>query len=269
MLADKFGAILGDRRVLDSGNLLFVIGLEGVYEIDYDGNLIWSYLDPTVTHHAEKLGNKILTAGAGCDCIKEIDYSTKELLWSWDFKSTFPDYSTEETYIGSEAYPGARSAYSTYSPVSGIFPYDWTHINYVQWLPETDTFMASLKSFDLVLEINRLGEVLWTFGPGVLKHQHYPKVLPDNTVLIYDNGNGRVIRVNRAQEIIWEYKGLYAPFLGDNELLPDGNYKILQTTAYPKTNNASDIRVVSPSKETLWKLIIEGEHVYRAYFEPR
>ncbi len=269
VLKDKFGAILGDRRILPNGHLLFIIGLEAVYEIDYDGNLVWTYIDSTVTHHAEQLPNgHILTAGAECDCVKEIDYSTKQVLWTWDAKTLFPDYQTEEGYIGSTDYPGARSAYATYTIESKVFPNDWSHINYVQWLPSTDTFMVSLRSFDLIMEINRVGEVLWTFGPGVIKHQHYPKVLPDDSILVYDNGNGRVLRVTRTHDIIWQYNGLYAPFLGDNDLLPDGNYKILQTTSYEANNNASDVRIVSPDKDTIWRLLIPGEHMYRAFFQP-
>ncbi len=263
---NKFGGILGDRRILPNGNIMFTIQLDGIYEIDFDGNLVWHHIDDTVTHHAELLPNgRVLTAGVGCDCVKEIDYETKQVVWQWDATPLFPEYNTEEAYIGSTVFTGTRSAYAGYSIASAIFPHDWTHINYVQWLPDTDTFMISLRSFDLVLEVDRAGSVVWTFGPGVIKHQHYPRVLDDNTVLIFDNGNGRVIRVNRNHEILWEYDGLYVPFLGDNDLLDDGNYKIVQTTAFEATGGASDIRIVSEAKEVLWKLIVPGQHVYRAF----
>ncbi|KKN70499.1 hypothetical protein LCGC14_0429290, partial [marine sediment metagenome] len=172
-------------------------------------------------------------------------------------------YDDPDNYIGTLDFPGAENAYEAVDVSNAIFPHDWTHINYAQYLPKTDTFMVSLRSFDLIAEINRSGEIIWSFGPGVIKHQHYPKVLDDGTVLIYDNGNGRVIRITRDQKIIWEYSEIYAPFLGDNDLLPDGNYKIVQTTAFEATGNASDLRIVNPDKETLWKLSFPGNHVYR------
>lgn len=264
-VTNKQGAMIGDRRFLDNGNILFVIGLDGVYEMDYDGNIVWYMFDSTITHHAEVLPNgNLLTAGAGCDCIKEIDRNTKQVMWSWNASQSFPQYDTEETYIGVSDFPGSTSIYANTDVSSPVFPFDKTHINYTQYLPETDTFIVSLRSYDLVAEINREGSVVWSFGPGVIKHQHYPKVLPDNTLLIYDNGNGRVIRVTRNHQIIWEYGGMVVPFLGDNDLLEDGNYKILQTTAFERSDNASDIRVVSPEGVILWRLIMPGIHMYRA-----
>ncbi len=264
IIQNKFGGILGDRRFLPNGNILFVIGLDGVFEMDLEGNIHWEYYDTTVNHHAELIetGN-ILLANIGCDCIQEVDYETKEVVWEWNASQSFGRYDDPDNYIGTLDFPGAENAYEAVDVSNAIFPHDWTHINYAQYLPKTDTFMVSLRSFDLIAEINRSGEIIWSFGPGVIKHQHYPKVLDDETVLIYDNGNGRVIRVARDHTILWEYKGLHVPFLGDNDLLPDGNYKIVQTTAFEATGNASDLRIVNPDKETLWKLSFPGNHVYR------
>jgi hypothetical protein len=250
--------------LLPNGNILFVIGLDGVFEMDSDGNIVWEYFDPGVNHHAELMPNgHLLMANIGCDCVKELDRETKQVVWEWDASQSFGRYDDPENYIGTLDFPGATSIYANADVSSIVFPHDWTHINYVQYLPETDTFMVSLRTFDLVAEINRDGDVIWTFGPGVIKHQHYPKVLSDNTILIYDNGNGRVIRVTRDHKIIWEYMGLHVPFLGDNDLLPDGNYKIVQTTAFEATGKKSDLRVVSPDGEIIWQMYFPQVHMYR------
>ncbi|KKL54418.1 hypothetical protein LCGC14_2265620 [marine sediment metagenome] len=264
VIENKFGGILGDRRFLPNGNILFVIGLDGVFEMDLEGNIHWEYYDDTVNHHAELIetGN-ILLANIGCDCIQEVDYETKKVVWEWNAKQNFDRYDNPENYKGTLDFVGAENAFEVVDVSSSMFPHDWTHINYAQYLPKTDTFMVSLRSFDLIAEINRAGEIIWSFGPGVIKHQHYPRVLSDGTILIYDNGNGRVIRIARDHTILWEYKGLYAPFLGDNDLLLDGNYKIVQTIASEATGNASDLRIVNPNKETLWKLSFPGNHMYR------
>lgn len=264
IIENKFGGILGDRRFLPNGNILFVIGLDGVFEMDLEGNIHWEYYDETVNHHAELIetGN-ILLANIGCDCIQEVSYETKQVVWEWSATQNFGKYDDPDNYIGTLDFRGAYNMYEALDVSSQVFPHDWTHINYAQYLPKTDTFMVSLRSFDLVVEINRSGEIVWSFGPGVIKHQHYPKVLDDGTVLIYDNGNGRVIRVTRDHKILWEYTGLNVPFLGDNDLLPDGNYKILQTTSFESTGNSADLRIVNPDKEILWKLSFPDNHVYR------
>lgn len=263
-IENKTGGILGDRRFLPGGNILFVIGLDGVFEMDLAGNIVWEYYDDSVNHHAELMPNgNLLLANVGNDTVQEVDRNTKQIVWEWNASQNFSRYDDPNNYIGTDDFPGAVSLYESADVSGEIFPQDWTHINYVQYLPETDTFMVSLRTFDLIAEINRAGEIIWSFGPGVIKHQHYPRVLEDNTVLVYDNGNGRVIRVTRDHQITWEYNGLHIPFLGDNDLLPDGNYKILQTTAFDATGNASDLRIVNPDKEILWKVSFLGQHVYR------
>lgn len=263
-IQNKFGGILGERRFLENGNIMFIVGLDGVFEMDFTGKIVWSYFDETVNHHAEVIANgNVMIAGVGCDCIKEIDYETKQIIWQWEARHSFPQYGSNETFKGTEDFRGAYSMYANVDISSPVFPDDWTHINYAQYLPESDTFIASLRSFDMVVEINRRGQIIWSFGPGVLKHQHYPRVLPDDTVLIYDNGNGRVIRVTRDHKILWSYDEIWSPFLGWNDLLLDGNYAILQSTAFETTNNESDLRIVNPDGIILWKLGIPGQHVYR------
>ena len=263
-IQNKFGGILGERRFLDNGNIMFIIGLDGIFVMDYDGNIVWSYFDEDQNHHAELLSNgRVLTAAIGCDCVREIDYETKQIVWQWEARHSFPQYNSNENYVGTEDFKGAYSMYANARLTSGIFLNDWTHINYVQWLEETDTFMVSLHHFDIIAEVNRRGQIIWSYGPGVLKHQHYPLVLPDNTILVYDNGNGRVIRITRDHKIIWSYDKIFSPFLGWNEMLLDGNYAILQSTAFESTNNEADLRIVSPDGLILWKLGIPGQHVYR------
>ena len=46
-----------DVEVLSSGNILFVLPRNGVYEIDSSGTVVWSYLDTKVSHDADRLSN--------------------------------------------------------------------------------------------------------------------------------------------------------------------------------------------------------------------
>ncbi|MBC8182129.1 hypothetical protein H8E88_13520 [candidate division KSB1 bacterium] len=56
-----------DVELLANGNILFVLPRNGVYEIDRDGNTIWSHLDDKISHDADRLanGNTIYVYGAG------------------------------------------------------------------------------------------------------------------------------------------------------------------------------------------------------------
>lgn len=261
-VTNKRGGILGDRRVLPDGRIMFTIFKDGVYIIDRDGQVDWYYIDDTVSHHAELLPNgNVLTVGSYCDCVKEIAYESKAVVWRWDAVTAFPNYDGD-AFTGGQKF-GLKSAYSTYAVGSAAFPNDWTHINHAQWLPETDTFIVSLRNFDLVAEIDRAGKILWSFGPGIIKQQHTPRVLDDGTLLVFDNGNHRAIRVKRdTQEIIWEYNDLYAPIMGDVSLLSDGNYKVVDSIR-------GMVKVVAPSGQLLWSITIyrDGQlrSLYRAH----
>ena len=52
---------------------------------------------------------------------------------------------------------------------------EWTHVNSAQRLPNGNT-IVSLRNLDLVVEVNPKGDVVWTYGALVLKHQHCPFV---------------------------------------------------------------------------------------------
>ncbi len=267
-ITNKIGGALSDRRMLPDGSIMFTIYADGAYVINREGTTIWAYMDCTVTHHAESLPNgNVLVAGSDCDCVKEIDWDTLEVVWEWNARESFGSYDSEEYYIGG-SYPeyNFKSPYRTYMIQSPIFGDDWTHLNSTQKLPNGN-YLASLRNFDLVVEIDaNTKEIVWSFGPGIIKQQHAPKVLADNSMLVYDNGNGRVIRLDRATgEIVWEYGGLFAPFLGDASLLSDGNYMVLDTTSHKASDNHSKILIVDTEGQVLWKLINPDRNLYRAH----
>lgn len=104
------------------------------------------------------------------------------------------------------------------------------------------------------------GELLWSLGPeGTLPltegtfayHQHAPELEPDGSLLLYDNGNGRPVDVPFSRAVryaldlegpdpvawsarqVWEHvlgdvdgAPVYADFVGDADLLPNGNVLI-------------------------------------------
>jgi hypothetical protein len=223
-ITNKHGGLLGDRRMLPNGN--------------------------------------ILAAGIYCDCVKEIDYETREPVWEWHARNAFQDYDDEGVFPGGRNF-GQKSAYASYSRVDTINPTSWAHLNHAQALPN-DNVLVSLRNFDLVVEVNREGQIVWSYGPGLIKHQHTPRVLDDGILAVFDNGNSRAILVDRGtQEVLWEYSGLEnTAVMGEISRLADGNYKILSSLE-------NVIMVVSQEGEVRWSMRVltnaPSGGIYRAH----
>jgi hypothetical protein len=95
------------------------------------------------------------------------------------------------------------------------------------------------RNLDLVAVLDlEKGEVLWTFGPGVLDNPHHPTLLDNGRLLIFDNGYyrkySRVVEVDtRTKEIVWEYtadppEDFYSARRGGSQRLPNGNTLIAE-----------------------------------------
>ena len=88
-------------------------------------------------------------------------------------------------------------------------------MNHAQVL-DTGNVIASLRNVDVVLQVNCEGEVVSSFGQGIIKNQHTPVDLGDGSMLIFDNGNHRAIRVDRASgDILWSYDDIDSGIMGD------------------------------------------------------
>jgi hypothetical protein len=141
----------------------------------------------------------------------------------------------------------------------------WTHVNSAQRLANGNT-LISLRNFDLVVEVDPRGDVVWSYGALVLKHQHCAWLLDNGHLLITDNGNARIIEVDRAtQRIVWEYgEGLkfavqacaYRLPNGDTLITDSGNQRILE---------------VDPAGKRVWELKVQVPEtipLYRAWWSP-
>lgn len=183
-------------------------------------------------------------------------------MWEWRAEDSFPEYDDESVFRGATEYNPSSLYASTYRE-EPEWPDTWAHANYAQVL-QNDNVIVSLRNFDLVVEVKRSGEVVWSFGPGIIKHQHTPVDLEDGTILIFDNGNHRAIRVDRATgELLWSYDDLDSGIMGDVNLLADGNYKVVDSVQ-------NTVKVVSDDGDLLWSIEVEPPEeingIYRAHF---
>lgn len=153
-----------DVELLPNNNILFVLPRNGVYEIERNGNIVWSYLDNKVSHDADRLpnGNTLVVWGGGDEPddahVKEID-PEGEIVWAWYAKDHFYE-----------------------SPYKDIDDEGWTHTNAATRLSNGNT-LISPRNFNFVVEVDAQGSVIRTLGEGLLYYQHDPVILPNGNLL--------------------------------------------------------------------------------------
>jgi hypothetical protein len=101
-------------------------------------------------------------------------------------------------------------------------------------------WMISIRELDLIGLLDpETKKLIWSWGPGELDSQHYPTLLENGNVLIFDNGRKRgftrIVELNpKTKEIVWEYKSkpperFYSELRGCNQRLPNGNTIITES----------------------------------------
>ena len=178
-------------------------------------------------------------------------------------------------------------------------PGDWLHANSVSWSAEDDDLVVSLRTQDWAVKIDYAngtgnGHIVWKLGPGgnfraVAKtpspwftHQHDVRMINDNTLLVFDDGNTRQKTEknahSRGQEwIINEKKhtatlvvsanmGNYSSFLGSAELLSNGNLAFTSGGLGPPTNPFGQSIEVLPNGTRVFVMQM-NQYEYRSYFE--
>lgn len=117
------------------------------------------------------------TSGQGCDTVEhtavEMDMLSREVVWEW----RLCDWWTP------------RVAYD-----------NWSHLNTIEPVPTERAVLLSSRQQDALFKVNRdTDELEWVLGvdgdfvmdpaDGFLR-QHAPEILPDGTILVFDNGLG-------------------------------------------------------------------------------
>ncbi len=177
---------------------------------------------------------------------------------------------------------------------------NWLHANAVSWSPEDSNLVVSLRSQDWAVKVDYAngtgnGHVIWKLGkggnfkaiapPGTgwpwFSHQHDLRMINDNTVLVFDDGNTRheffPSANSRGQEWILNEQnrtatlvvnadlGNYSSFLGSSELLNNGDLAFTNGGLGPGSAPIGQSIVVQPGGTTVYIQQI-GEYEYRSYF---
>lgn len=112
---------------------------------------------------------------------------------------------------------------------------DWTHMNDVDRL-RPGVFQVSLRNFDTIVELHVAEdgsvEVRPVVGPNeysvdsvhLLDQQHNPDRLADGHLLVADSEKDRVVELDAAGEVVWEYGGSAVfDWPRDADRLPNGH----------------------------------------------
>ncbi len=105
-------------------------------------------------------------------------------------------------------------------------------------IPAFSGVLLSAREIDTIFIINlKTGALLWSFGPGVLDHQHQPTILPNGNILIFDNGLfrgfSRVLEVDPQTKAVVtstervQGKRFFSLIRGSSQRLKNGNTLIV------------------------------------------
>jgi hypothetical protein len=162
---------------------------------------------------------------------------------------------------------------------------DLLHANSVQILRrdsaigEKGDVLVSLRSIDTIAVIDLdVPRVVWSWGPGVLDHQHHPTLLDNGNLLVFDNGYkrgySRVIELEpESKTIVWQFGGADASFYtqkrGGAYALPNGNVLVTESDH----GRAFEVTRSGEAVWEYWMDTVEGERrrntVYRIQRMPR
>ena len=225
-----------DTEWLPNNNILFVLPGNGVYEIDRDGNIVWSCLTEKISHDADRLpnGNTLVVYGNEDNIndaqVKEIS-PEGEIVWAWYAKDYFNK-----------------------SPYKDIYNQGWTHTNAATRLLNGNT-LISLRNFDLMVEVDPQGSLVKTIGEGIFFSQHDPEALPNGNILAVSQWRDRphqAIEIDlKTSEIVWQFaipKRDTWP-VRDANRLPNGNTLITGST---------EIVEVTAEGKIVWRLTLKG-----------
>ncbi len=176
-----------DVKQLPNKNILFVLPGNGVYEINRNKQIVWSYKTTKISHDADRLpnGNTLFVFGNNdlqTDTqVTEVNPSG-QIVWSWHAKDHFNTVQ-----------------------YTSIMKQGWTHTNAVSRLSNGDT-LISLRNFNIVAEVNQTGEVVKTIGEGIMAAQHDPVLLDNGNYLFANHGvPEKAVEIDKDGSIVWEY----------------------------------------------------------------
>jgi len=285
-------------ELLPGGRLLYARMREGVFEADWNNNLLWAFR--CRQHHdfcRKPNGNTLVVCN---------EFTFIHRIWrgAMDKNDVFYEVDRDGHIVWEYHLDQAIDDLFQLLPKFDLHEAeDWAHNNTIESLPETDlgkrdkrfragNILFSGRSIHTIGVIDYdTKRVVWAFGEGELDGQHMPTMLANGRILLFDNGTkrgfSRVIELDPASHAItWEFRipdYAYSKAMSGAEPLPNGN--LLICCANPgslgaRTEAPGEVRgvimEVTRDKEIVWEFHndVAGlranylHAVYRAAFCP-
>jgi hypothetical protein len=229
------GAGMTDVGLLPNDSVLVLIGGVGVYEINREGKMVWSYRNSTISHYADCLENgNVIMACAGAEKASAFPYKDPqaievnrkgEIVWAWYAKEEYAD--------------------SKYKNIRSRDADDWTHLNSVQRLKDSNTLL-SVRNWNLLVAVDKKGKTVWKTGAKQIPRRgwgnedphcpHTPVLLDNGNIIVSEPVKGRVVALDQKQEkVVWKYpdpnwgQGGRYYFVRAAHRLPNGNTFIIDS----------------------------------------
>lgn len=245
---------LSDFQLLPDGNLLFSVNPVGVFEMDRDGNEVWSHLTEDAGHDVDLLPNdNVLLAHTWADkgSPQIAEYTRDgEMVWSWD----------------------GLDAYEDHELFRDVTSHGWMHITGARRMDDGSTWMC-VRNFNAVVRVSAEGELLSEFllqtgddpdivateGTVLGERPHGCEWISGSRFLVTPRRPDRMVDV-RPQEENFAYGEPDLQTIRDADLLPNGNYLI---TGHDR------IVEISSDGEKLWEYLLpETDPPWDVTFHP-
>ncbi len=258
-----------------------------IMEMNWEGEIVWSYEEPTLHHDFCRMSNgNTMVLGwelVPSDLANQVKGGIAgtehaQGIWSDYFREITPDGKTVWEWHCHEHLDPVEDVIC---PLGGRR--EWTHANACKVLPDGN-ILTSFRVISTVAIIDKLsGEFRWKWGKGELAHQHDPSLLENGNVLVFDNGfhstrfgnspGSRIVEVNPAtSQIEWRYEArpqwdFFSGHVSGAQRLPNGNTLICEGVK-------GRLFEVTREGEVVWEFVspffIDGENgwinqVFRTY----
>lgn len=245
-------------------------------EYDWEGNLVWEYIDHGQHHDFRRLANgNTLYIGW-----EEMPPERARLLRggvegteSAKGGRVYSDYLREVTPSGQTAWEWhAHSLDLERYPLShDCWRWEFAHANSCAPTPEGGA-VVSFRHIDTVMEIGRDGKVKWEKRDPAWGHQHDAQPLDNGNVLLFANGisnlilppASRVIEFNpKTGDTVWQYRApqswtFFSSIISGAQRLANGNTLICEGLT-------GRLFEVTASGDTVWEYICPFfNHVFPA-----
>jgi hypothetical protein len=270
----QYANLLPDGHILcratSSPDVQGLKGLNGqapcVFELDWDGQLVWEFHDDWLHHDHERLpnGHTLLLAWRWLS-VELTEQVQGGLCKPDDSKTMLADAILEVDERGElvgqwNSWEHLDFASDVICPIERRL--EWTHANSISVTPDGD-WLVSFRRIDTVATIHPAsGEILRRWGPGTLSHQHDAKILANGNLLVFDNGVhrqgdvefSRVLEVDiESDEIVLSYSDdpafhFYSFMAGSADRLPNGNTLICDSAV-------GRFFEVTPHREIVWEYV--------------